>query len=108
MRCSSWPSCQAVCMDSESLPTGMATDSERLMSLAASTAARRAASWPGVPAAAIQLAESLTCESLRTLVPARLVRASPMAMRAEARSEEHTSELQSRGHLVCRLLLEKK
>src|SRR5690625_4548095 len=26
----------------------------------------------------------------------------------ERRSEEHTSELQSRGHLVCRLLLEKK
>src|SRR5690625_1780155 len=26
----------------------------------------------------------------------------------KARSEEHTSELQSRGHLVCRLLLEKK
>src|SRR3989442_9958658 len=27
---------------------------------------------------------------------------------APARSEEHTSELQSRPHLVCRLLLEKK
>src|SRR5207253_6853384 len=27
---------------------------------------------------------------------------------SETRSEEHTSELQSRGHLVCRLLLEKK
>src|SRR5690625_5846011 len=27
---------------------------------------------------------------------------------ARLRSEEHTSELQSRGHLVCRLLLEKK
>src|SRR5690625_5909452 len=27
---------------------------------------------------------------------------------AQGRSEEHTSELQSRGHLVCRLLLEKK
>src|SRR5439155_15361031 len=27
---------------------------------------------------------------------------------ADDRSEEHTSELQSRGHLVCRLLLEKK
>src|SRR5439155_22628471 len=27
--------------------------------------------------------------------------------RGTARSEEHTSELQSRGHLVCRLLLEK-
>src|SRR5690625_6620798 len=26
----------------------------------------------------------------------------------ESRSEEHTSELQSRGHIVCRLLLEKK
>src|SRR5207253_10853955 len=28
--------------------------------------------------------------------------------RCATRSEEHTSELQSRGHLVCRLLLEKK
>src|SRR5439155_27127510 len=28
--------------------------------------------------------------------------------RAPLRSEEHTYELQSRGHLVCRLLLEKK
>src|SRR5690554_7557015 len=27
---------------------------------------------------------------------------------AQLRSEEHTSELQSRPHLVCRLLLEKK
>src|SRR5690625_6922580 len=35
----------------------------------------------------------------------------PLESRVEAsevRSEEHTSELQSRGHLVCRLLLEKK
>src|SRR5215510_14496932 len=30
------------------------------------------------------------------------------ALRRGWRSEEHTSELQSRGHLVCRLLLEKK
>src|SRR5690625_6076951 len=29
-------------------------------------------------------------------------------IRHPRRSEEHTSELQSRGHLVCRLLLEKK
>src|SRR5439155_222348 len=29
-------------------------------------------------------------------------------LRERLRSEEHTSELQSRGHLVCRLLLEKK
>src|SRR5690349_23034137 len=31
-----------------------------------------------------------------------------VAARAEHRSEEHTSELQSRRDLVCRLLLEKK
>src|SRR5690625_7092441 len=30
------------------------------------------------------------------------------AIQKAIRSEEHTSELQSRGHLVCRLLLEKK
>src|SRR5690625_5846832 len=29
-------------------------------------------------------------------------------LNSDVRSEEHTSELQSRGHLVCRLLLEKK
>src|SRR3712207_7173045 len=31
-----------------------------------------------------------------------------LALELEARSEEHTSELQSRQYLVCRLLLEKK
>src|SRR2546429_1697860 len=31
-----------------------------------------------------------------------------MKMKMKIRSEEHTSELQSRLHLVCRLLLEKK
>src|SRR5947209_10011629 len=31
-----------------------------------------------------------------------------LGMRWRARSEEHTSELQSRQYLVCRLLLEKK
>src|SRR2546422_7909072 len=46
----------------------------------------------------------------------RLWQVSPLARRAgvkpgltvSQRSEEHTSELQSRLHLVCRLLLEKK
>src|SRR5690606_41244792 len=33
---------------------------------------------------------------------------SPSARCCSARSEEHTSELQSRENLVCRLLLEKK
>src|SRR2546422_3484662 len=38
----------------------------------------------------------------------RVVWAGRMGSRKEGRSEEHTSELQSRLHLVCRLLLEKK
>src|SRR5690625_6788347 len=32
----------------------------------------------------------------------------PLKIKLTWRSEEHTSELQSRGHLVCRLLLEKR
>src|SRR5947209_16981568 len=39
------------------------------------------------------------------LLPARLRHGGALV---EARSEEHTSELQSRQYLVCRLLLEKK
>src|SRR5437660_9401794 len=35
-------------------------------------------------------------------------RARARCLSSACRSEEHTSELQSRGHLVCRLLLEKK
>src|SRR3712207_8820261 len=42
-----------------------------------------------------------------TLVP-RLAAVSLGAARLPHRSEEHTSELQSRQYLVCRLLLEKK
>src|SRR3712207_8610515 len=36
------------------------------------------------------------------------VRAERLALLITGRSEEHTSELQSRQYLVCRLLLEKK
>src|SRR2546429_754245 len=42
--------------------------------------------------------------TLRNRAPARL----PLPGQSYLRSEEHTSELQSRLHLVCRLLLEKK
>src|SRR5690625_6716824 len=38
----------------------------------------------------------------------RLLEKPSWRSRWPSRSEEHTSELQSRGHLVCRLLLEKK
>src|SRR2546422_5506038 len=43
--------------------------------------------------------------SVRLRHPARLARRRTVR---NSRSEEHTSELQSRLHLVCRLLLEKK
>src|SRR5687768_18137923 len=46
--------------------------------------------------------ERVLCQAVH-----RLHRLAPEAVRLE-RSEEHTSELQSRLHLVCRLLLEKK
>src|SRR5207253_9425939 len=52
---------------------------------------------------------------LRTFGRAAPVSREPISLRQAIeralslmRSEEHTSELQSRGHLVCRLLLEKK
>src|SRR3712207_7852686 len=38
----------------------------------------------------------------------QLVMPQPLLRSTELRSEEHTSELQSRQYLVCRLLLEKK
>src|SRR5690348_17865523 len=44
------------------------------------------------------------CSSLRRGIQVRRAFAQP----PRARSEEHTSELQSPVHLVCRLLLEKK
>src|SRR3712207_8015507 len=70
----------------------------------------------------IVLSEQSKCESMRReltfsadkLFLAQLSRRMAvvldrsMAERALSRSEEHTSELQSRQYLVCRLLLEKK
>src|SRR5437870_10868792 len=49
-----------------------------------------------------QLAELAAKNSLATISSADVF------AEVGGRSEEHTSELQSRGHLVCRLLLEKK
>src|SRR5690625_2050161 len=40
-------------------------------------------------------------------VPTEVLHEELSRRKREGRSEEHTSELQSRGHLVCRLLLEK-
>src|SRR5258707_3094154 len=50
---------------------------------------------------------SVACVIIIFLVFTRLVPVRALAFGAN-RSEEHTSELQSRQYLVCRLLLEKK
>src|SRR6266508_3256506 len=55
-------------------------------------------SWPG----AVSITPRFANPQNRRTSPAPCTRAT------EVRSEEHTSELQSRGHIVCRLLLEKK
>src|SRR3712207_8808580 len=60
------------------------------------------------------VASTCTAYSARTTTATHLgarrrrVRARAAATAAAVRSEEHTSELQSRQYLVCRLLLEKK
>src|SRR5687768_17725196 len=54
-------------------------------------------------------AQAVTCERHRREdVEPRQRPAHGISRRSRSRSEEHTSELQSRLHLVCRLLLEKK
>src|SRR5687768_18457584 len=53
-------------------------------------------------------AGGISAISSRKTVPPSAVSSRPRFCILETRSEEHTSELQSRLHLVCRLLLEKK
>src|SRR5439155_8661548 len=65
------------------------------------------------PAASILRIDSFVNSELGALPPITNIRVEyllfgPRVTFMKRRSEEHTSELQSRGHLVCRLLLEKK
>src|SRR3712207_8931247 len=65
--------------------------------------ARVKAAWAG---AAISSSAATAARTRRIRAPWLLQR--DVAVLALRRSEEHTSELQSRQYLVCRLLLEKK
>jgi hypothetical protein len=79
------PSRHVVRMDMLSLPTGMAMPSAGHSSMPmAFTMSNRPASCPGCPAGAIQLALKRTSDSCSMGAAARLVMASPMAMRADA------------------------
>src|SRR5207253_5512103 len=75
-------------------------------------AARPRWQWCGERAQAADRREGGPRAAGRRGVRARHLRAARGGARdaqvRAGRSEEHTSELQSRGHLVCRLLLEKK
>src|SRR5256885_9342038 len=51
---------------------------------------------------------SIPTSSRKTTTTTDMTMATSMSMTSTARSEEHTSELQSPCNLVCRLLLEKK
>src|SRR2546429_1449325 len=51
---------------------------------------------------------SFQVQNQRKAAPCQATTVSGLTMANAERSEEHTSELQSRLHLVCRLLLEKK
>src|SRR5215475_2597432 len=67
-----------------------------------------AAKTVGVFAAAVEARPMAGREGGRLIQEEQFCPASSAHHLAAARSEEHTSELQSRENLVCRLLLEKK
>src|SRR3989442_11900483 len=60
---------------------------------------------PGVDGGVLPHVQAVTVEAVGAHLSQQRLRCAPTA---STRSEEHTSELQSRPHLVCRLLLEKK
>src|SRR3712207_8778070 len=73
--------------------------------IAASAQQHRKSGSLRLPSSALHSTSSACCRASETL----LVTASRTSSRLiRSRSEEHTSELQSRQYLVCRLLLEKK
>src|SRR3712207_8857254 len=56
----------------------------------------------------VETARMLRDETVQPELPQRIDQLRVVRRAVAARSEEHTSELQSRQYLVCRLLLEKK
>src|SRR5207253_10884863 len=65
----------------------------------------RSTAWGSHPCARVTPCGSASSRRRRAPTTAGSEATAPAVL---SRSDEHTSELQSRGHLVCRLLLEKK
>src|SRR3989449_6190433 len=87
-----------------------AATAERRASSKVSVAARTYASASRSTSSTTAWRASRSAATLRTAASGwrSSVRARGLKLESLSRSEEHTSELQSRLHLVCRLLLEKK
>src|SRR3712207_8620650 len=80
----------------------VAEPDQRLGGIGAHAPAAAVEHYPGVLAGeTVQVAPDLVVRDGQ-------VGAEDVALEGHVRSEEHTSELQSRQYLVCRLLLEKK
>src|SRR5690625_6463255 len=76
-----------------------------------SAQAAKCVTWPSFMAKILseyREAKFISCITTITVRPSSSAAARSWRIICTERSEEHTSELQSRGHLVCRLLLEKK
>src|SRR5439155_3358241 len=69
---------------------------------------RRSSDLAQSPSQALRATARSAFQSPPAPPPTRPATAPRRRLKCRARSEEHTSELQSRGHLVCRLLPEKK
>src|SRR5690625_5960174 len=84
----------------------------RRMRRSTSASTHSSPSRPGVNSPCCRTRSEVSCSRADRATPGASPKASISSEARkgprERRSEEHTSELQSRGHLVCRLLLEKK
>src|SRR5439155_15981758 len=103
-------SCARSLRDLHSFPTRRSSDlapSERPVSRAISLVVTRA---NPLKRSSFSAASRIFCRVSLAMFPPLNVCEYSLTLRSivgRKRSEEHTSELQSRGHLVCRLLLEK-
>src|SRR2546429_5277602 len=88
------------------LPTGRQCTSGA--SPSSSTISNAAVFWPCSRSGLTELTRATGYSAASFLASSRQSSNEPSTCSSLARSEEHTSELQSRLHLVCRLLLEKK
>src|SRR5690625_6237633 len=90
---------------------GMALSSHYIVQVAPSLSAKSAGIDTALvadKALVLSLVAGIVAIALAYFLYRKTIRSKDDPLNEAERSEEHTSELQSRGHIVCRLLLEKK